>query len=175
MVQANGISAVVNLLTVAEYVETDEIRLRVATLGVDYGQGFAIARPVPLTQTVLELPMYSRAERVYPVDETQGEEIILGEAEFEAALSSGTATIDLSREAARSEADDSGTDMDSNEDTHRRPRSFSAVMTTASRPCTSASAAAADLLACDRPRWPRLTAFRTGCGVRVRGADSLVC
>ena len=34
-----------SLVTVAEYVETEEIRTRVATLGVDYGQGFAIGRP----------------------------------------------------------------------------------------------------------------------------------
>jgi hypothetical protein len=31
----------------------------VATLGVDYGQGFAIARPVPMTDTVAELPVYA--------------------------------------------------------------------------------------------------------------------
>src|SRR5262249_6495995 len=37
-----------SLTTVAEYVETDEIRNRVAALGVDYGQGFAIGRPLPL-------------------------------------------------------------------------------------------------------------------------------
>ena len=33
-----------NITTVAEYVETEEIRTRVRTLGVDYGQGFAIAQ-----------------------------------------------------------------------------------------------------------------------------------
>jgi hypothetical protein len=31
----------------------------VATLGVDYGQGFAIARPVAMTETVAELPVYA--------------------------------------------------------------------------------------------------------------------
>ena len=34
-----------SLGTVAEYVETDEIRARIAALGVDYGQGFAIGTP----------------------------------------------------------------------------------------------------------------------------------
>ncbi len=34
-----------SIATVAEYVETEEIRARIATLGVDYGQGFAIGRP----------------------------------------------------------------------------------------------------------------------------------
>jgi diguanylate cyclase (GGDEF)-like protein len=51
-----------NLATVAEYVETDEIRLRVATLGVDYGQGFAIARPVPLAETIQDLSMLASVE-----------------------------------------------------------------------------------------------------------------
>jgi diguanylate cyclase (GGDEF)-like protein len=44
-----------SLATVAEYVETKEILARVATLGVDYGQGFAIARPVPLDDLLAEL------------------------------------------------------------------------------------------------------------------------
>jgi diguanylate cyclase (GGDEF)-like protein len=44
-----------SLTTVAEYVETEEIRARVATLGVDYGQGFAIAKPMPLDDLLAEL------------------------------------------------------------------------------------------------------------------------
>ena len=44
-----------SLVTVAEYVETEEIRTRVATLGVDYGQGFAIAKPIPLDDLLTEL------------------------------------------------------------------------------------------------------------------------
>ncbi|MGA9367958.1 MAG: EAL domain-containing protein, partial [Steroidobacteraceae bacterium] len=44
-----------SLATVAEYVETKEILARVATLGVDYGQGFAIGRPVPLDDLLAEL------------------------------------------------------------------------------------------------------------------------
>ncbi|HXS20871.1 MAG TPA: EAL domain-containing protein [Steroidobacteraceae bacterium] len=44
-----------SLTTVAEYVETEEIRARVATLGVDYGQGFGIARPMPLDDLLAEL------------------------------------------------------------------------------------------------------------------------
>jgi diguanylate cyclase (GGDEF)-like protein len=44
-----------SLATVAEYVETKEILARVATLGVDFGQGFAIARPVPLDDLLVEL------------------------------------------------------------------------------------------------------------------------
>ena len=74
MVQAIAqLARSMNLTTVAEYVETDEIRLRVAKLGVDYGQGFAIARPVPLTDTIRELPAYASAAR-----QRHSEEIVLG-------------------------------------------------------------------------------------------------
>jgi c-di-GMP-related signal transduction protein len=60
MVQAIAqLARSMKMTTVAEYVESDEIRLRVATLGVDYGQGFAIARPVSMADTMLELPMYA--------------------------------------------------------------------------------------------------------------------
>jgi EAL domain-containing protein (putative c-di-GMP-specific phosphodiesterase class I) len=44
--------------TVAEYVETDELRMRMASLGVDYGQGFAIGRPVPLVEVLGDLALY---------------------------------------------------------------------------------------------------------------------
>ena len=53
-----------SLVTVAEYVETEEIRTRVATLGVDYGQGFALGRPVPLVDTLAELPLLVAADPV---------------------------------------------------------------------------------------------------------------
>ncbi len=59
MVQAmTQLAHSMNLVTVAQYVETDEIRLRVAKLGVDYGQGFAIARPAPLADAIRDLPTY---------------------------------------------------------------------------------------------------------------------
>lgn len=44
--------------TVAEYVETDELRTRMAGLGVDFGQGFAIGRPVPLEEVLGDLALY---------------------------------------------------------------------------------------------------------------------
>jgi diguanylate cyclase (GGDEF)-like protein len=50
-----------NITTVAEYVETEEIRTRVRMLGVDYGQGFAIARPVPVQEVLDVLPVLSAA------------------------------------------------------------------------------------------------------------------
>ncbi len=48
-----------SLITVAEYVETDEIRMRLATLGVDYGQGFAIGKPTPIGDVLEQLPLYA--------------------------------------------------------------------------------------------------------------------
>src|SRR5689334_20518232 len=50
-----------NITTVAEYVETEEIRTRVRMLGVDYGQGFAIAKPVPVGEVLDVLPVLSAA------------------------------------------------------------------------------------------------------------------
>jgi diguanylate cyclase (GGDEF)-like protein len=53
-----------SIATVAEYVETDEIRQRIAALGVDYGQGFAIGRPTPFTNVLAELPLLAAAAPV---------------------------------------------------------------------------------------------------------------
>jgi diguanylate cyclase (GGDEF)-like protein len=50
-----------NITTVAEYVETEEIRTRVRSLGVDYGQGFAIAKPVPVAEVLDVLPVLAAA------------------------------------------------------------------------------------------------------------------
>jgi diguanylate cyclase (GGDEF)-like protein len=52
-----------SLVTVAEYVETEEIHARVATLGVDYGQGFAISKPMPLDDLLAQLTSSPDAER----------------------------------------------------------------------------------------------------------------
>jgi EAL domain-containing protein (putative c-di-GMP-specific phosphodiesterase class I) len=51
-----------SLTTVAEYVETDEIHALVASLGVDYGQGFAIGKPRPLADVLAELPQLVRPD-----------------------------------------------------------------------------------------------------------------
>ncbi|TLZ44722.1 MAG: EAL domain-containing protein, partial [Gammaproteobacteria bacterium] len=50
-----------SLTTVAEYVETAEIATRVAALGVDYGQGYAIGKPRPLIDVLAELPLLGAA------------------------------------------------------------------------------------------------------------------
>jgi diguanylate cyclase (GGDEF)-like protein len=47
------------LETVAAHVETDAIRARAAQLGVDYGQGFFIGKPLALDDAIHDLPLYS--------------------------------------------------------------------------------------------------------------------
>jgi hypothetical protein len=44
---------------VAECIEPEAIGARIAELGVDYGQGFAIGRPIPLADLLTELPLPS--------------------------------------------------------------------------------------------------------------------
>lgn len=44
--------------TIAEYVETDALRARMADLGVDYGQGFAMGKAQPLEDLLKELAIY---------------------------------------------------------------------------------------------------------------------
>jgi diguanylate cyclase (GGDEF)-like protein len=44
--------------TIAEYVETDPLRARMADLGVDYGQGFAMGKAQPLEDLLQELAIY---------------------------------------------------------------------------------------------------------------------
>jgi len=44
--------------TIAEYVETDLLRARMADLGVDYGQGFAMGKAQPLETLLGELAIY---------------------------------------------------------------------------------------------------------------------
>jgi diguanylate cyclase (GGDEF)-like protein len=62
MVQAIAqLARSMSLTTVAEYVETEELLTRITSLGVDYGQGFAIGRPLPLSDVIAELPLYAAA------------------------------------------------------------------------------------------------------------------
>jgi diguanylate cyclase (GGDEF)-like protein len=53
------------LHTVAEYVETEELRARISQLGVDYGQGFALGRPAPFEELIAQLPVLAAAAPVY--------------------------------------------------------------------------------------------------------------
>jgi diguanylate cyclase (GGDEF)-like protein len=52
--------------TVAEYVETDELRTRMAGLGVDFGQGFAIGRPMPIEDVLGDLALYEAMAQQEP-------------------------------------------------------------------------------------------------------------
>ncbi len=104
MVQAIAqLARSMNLTTVAEYVETDEIRLRIAQLGVDYGQGFAIARPAPFADAIRDLPTYASVAKI-----RQGEEI-------EISASDDTISADLHQQLL-----DAGIDLVDEEDTQGR-------------------------------------------------------
>ena len=51
----NQVAHIMGIKTIAEYVETDAIRAALEGVGVDYGQGYALAHPVPLSQLLQEL------------------------------------------------------------------------------------------------------------------------
>jgi len=44
----NSIGHVMGLKTIAEFVKSEAIRDKLVGLGVDYGQGYYFAKPVPL-------------------------------------------------------------------------------------------------------------------------------
>ena len=46
----NQVGQAMQLETVAEYVENDEIKQKLIGIGVDYGQGFGFGRPVPINE-----------------------------------------------------------------------------------------------------------------------------
>jgi len=72
MVQAiSQLAHTLSLETVAKHVETEEIRSRVAALGVDHGQGFSIGRPEPFTEVLAQLPILAAAA---PIDATRCDE-----------------------------------------------------------------------------------------------------
>ena len=48
----NEIGHVMRMMTVAEFVESDEIRERLKAIGVDFVQGYGVAMPVPLDQII---------------------------------------------------------------------------------------------------------------------------
>jgi diguanylate cyclase (GGDEF)-like protein len=52
------LAKVMGMETIAEYVETDALRVRMAELGVDYGQGFAMGKARRLEDTLQELALF---------------------------------------------------------------------------------------------------------------------
>ena len=55
------VAKVMELETVAEYVESIETKKLVAELGVDYAQGHAVGRPIPLDQVLGNLTGHSKS------------------------------------------------------------------------------------------------------------------
>jgi diguanylate cyclase (GGDEF)-like protein len=62
--------------TIAEYVETDDLRVRMADLGVDYGQGFAVGKAQPLEELLQELAIYEATVSNWEVSDSAGERAI---------------------------------------------------------------------------------------------------
>ena len=48
----NNIGHVMGIKTIAEFVENKEILARLQTIGVDYAQGYGIAKPAPLEDMI---------------------------------------------------------------------------------------------------------------------------
>ena len=59
----NQLSHAMGLKTIAEYVENRAIETQLTSLGVDYGQGFGIAKPMPLADQLAALSMRVKSIR----------------------------------------------------------------------------------------------------------------
>ena len=46
------------LQTVAECVETESVRERIAALGVEFAQGFSIGKSQPFSEVLIDLPLF---------------------------------------------------------------------------------------------------------------------
>jgi diguanylate cyclase (GGDEF)-like protein len=86
-----------SITTVAEYIETEAIGARIAELGVDYGQGFAIGRPIPLADLLTELPLPSAPAAEAAATEVLGLDVP-GVAAPEPALDAATAAPESEQE-----------------------------------------------------------------------------
>jgi Amt family ammonium transporter len=63
--------------TIAEYVETDALRVRMADLGVDYGQGFAMGKAQPLEDLLKELAIYEATVSNWAIPESLVDTIVI--------------------------------------------------------------------------------------------------
>ncbi len=72
------LAKVMCLETIAEYVETDALRVRMADLGVDYGQGFAMGKAQPLEDLLEELAIYEATVNTWSNGASAGEQVIAG-------------------------------------------------------------------------------------------------
>jgi EAL domain-containing protein (putative c-di-GMP-specific phosphodiesterase class I) len=48
----NEIGQIMGMQTIAEFVENDEIKVKLQELGVNYGQGYGLGKPKPLEDLV---------------------------------------------------------------------------------------------------------------------------
>jgi EAL domain-containing protein (putative c-di-GMP-specific phosphodiesterase class I) len=65
-----------SMMTIAEYVETDNLRARMADLGVDYGQGFAMGKAQPLQELLRELAIYEATVCTWEPHEATNEPVV---------------------------------------------------------------------------------------------------
>jgi EAL domain-containing protein (putative c-di-GMP-specific phosphodiesterase class I) len=58
----NNIGRVLGIETIAEFVENDRIMQKLKEIGVDFAQGYGIARPQPLSENIAITPMENVAK-----------------------------------------------------------------------------------------------------------------
>ena len=63
--------------TIAEYVETDALRVRMADLGVDYGQGFAMGKAQTLEDLLHELAIYEATVSNWSIPESLIDTVVI--------------------------------------------------------------------------------------------------
>jgi EAL domain-containing protein (putative c-di-GMP-specific phosphodiesterase class I) len=49
------------LKTVAEFVETDDIRQKLVEIGVDFGQGYSLGKPQPIQEVISGISRASKS------------------------------------------------------------------------------------------------------------------
>jgi diguanylate cyclase (GGDEF)-like protein len=64
--------------TIAEYVETDLLRVKMTELGVDYGQGFAMGKSPPLEDLLEELAIFEATVSTWELSERQAPDEVHG-------------------------------------------------------------------------------------------------
>jgi EAL domain-containing protein (putative c-di-GMP-specific phosphodiesterase class I) len=74
------LAKVMSMETIAEYVETDALRVKMADLGVDFGQGFAMGRAQPLDELLKELAIYEATVSNWAVPEALAGTVVIEEA-----------------------------------------------------------------------------------------------
>jgi len=58
----NDIGHILGLETIAEFVESEDIADHLKTIGVDYAQGYAFSRPVPIDEILVKLPQEEQVQ-----------------------------------------------------------------------------------------------------------------